>query len=439
MDWMAAPSGLEVPLCAGGLVRPALRRRAFVAGALFGALALGCGKDEPAPRPEPTAAASAGALRAAGSASGSTGVGAAAASGGATAASAAAATSRPNVTPDGAPIRTKEVLSKIYEVDRIYKSMRGPDSVQELPLYESKTPELLWIVGFEALMVAPDGATPISQEWMCHSNLDFSAAKHLALFDDQKPLTDRLFTLSQGQQRIDFPEGYGLPILSSESLSLNTQVLNLNMTVGKKDVRHKISVRFVRDAETRVPYKPLFAGGAFGLKLVEGAEGYFGVDHGDPASQGPGCLPGVAAAPGDYQDAHGRKFTGHWIVKPGREENHTLVTKLLNLPFDTTVHYIAIHLHPFAESLELRDLTTGRSVYKATTRQTVGAIGLEHVDYYASTEGLPLYKDHEYELVSIYDNTTDVDQDSMAVMNMYMLDKAYKRPAAGKAAPAGKP
>ncbi|MCC6524419.1 MAG: hypothetical protein IT373_17300 [Polyangiaceae bacterium] len=437
MDWMTAPSGLEVPVCAdaGGRARPELARRALVASALLGALALGCGKDEPAPRPAPTAAASTGAGRGAASAASSSGVVAAAPS----TARAAVGTSAPSVTPDGAPIHTKEVLSKIYEVDRIYKSMRGPDSVQELPLYESKAPELLWIVGFEALMVAPDGATPISQEWMCHSNLDFSAAKHLALFEDKKPLTDRLFTLSQGQQRIDFPEGYGLPILSSESLSLNTQVLNLNMTVGKKDVRHKISVRFVRDAETRVPYKPLFAGGAFGLKLVEGAEGYFGVDHGDPASQGPGCLPGVAAAPGDYEDAHGRKFTGHWIVKPGREENHTLVTKLLNLPFDTTVHYIAIHLHPFAESLELRDLTTGQSVYKATTRQTTGAIGLEHVDFYSSTEGLPLYKDHEYELVSIYDNTTDVDQDSMAVMNMYMLDKAYKRPGVGQAAPVGKP
>jgi hypothetical protein len=28
----------------------------------------------------------------------------------------------------------------------------------------------------------------------------------------------------------------------------------------------------------------------------------------------------------------------------------------MNLPFDTTVHYVAAHLHPCVESLELRDL-----------------------------------------------------------------------------------
>ena len=53
-------------------------------------------------------------------------------------------------------------------------------------------------------------------------------------------------------------------------------------------------------------------------------------------------------------------FSGHWVVPPGRQENRTLVTEWLNLRFDTTVHYIAVHLHPFAESLELRMDARGR-------------------------------------------------------------------------------
>jgi hypothetical protein len=115
-------------------------------------------------------------------------------------------------------------------------------------------------------------------------------------------------------------------------------------------------------------------------------------------------------------------------VKPGREENRTLVTKILELPYDTTIHYIAVHLHPFAESLELRDLTTGQSVFKSSTRPFPDRIGLAHVDSFSSVEGIPIYKDHEYELVSVYQNITDQDQDSMAVMNLYMLDKDFVAP-----------
>ena len=376
-------------------------------------LALGCSSND-APRPEPRPSQDPG-------------------SGSASAAPAAASPStRASAgslrTADGVVIHEKEVLSQVYEVDHIYKSMRGPQSSQTMPLLDAPVPELLWVVGFEAVMVSPDGQKAISQEFMCHSNLDFDAAKHSQLFGDDKTPSERLFTLSQGQQRIDFPDGFGIPILSSETLSLNTQVLNLNMKEGKAEVRHKIRVRFVRDKDLKTPYKPLFAGGAWGLKALEAEPAYFGESNPDPMHQGPGCMPGQNAAEHEYADAQGRRFTGHWIVKPGREENHTLVTHLMNVPFDTTIHYIAIHLHPFAESLELRDLTTGTSVYKATTKQTEGAIGLAHVDYYTSVEGLPIYKDHEYELVSIYDNTTSEEQDSMAVMNMYMLDKLYKRP-----------
>jgi hypothetical protein len=39
-----------------------------------------------------------------------------------------------------------------------------------------------------------------------------------------------------------------------------------------------------------------------------------------------------------------------------------------------------------------------------------------------------LFAGHQYELVSTYDNTSDVDADSMAVMYMYMRDQRFQRP-----------
>lgn len=50
-------------------------------------------------------------------------------------------------------------------------------------------------------------------------------------------------------------------------------------------------------------------------------------------------------------------------------------------------------------------------------------IGLEHVDHFSSVEGIPVYQDHEYEMVSVYDNTTDEPSDAMATMFVYMLDQ----------------
>ena len=106
---------------------------------------------------------------------------------------------------------------------------------------------------------------------------------------------------------------------------------------------------------------------------------------------------------------------------------------MLNISYDTTVHYIAVHLHPFAERVELRDLTTKETLFKSDVQPLDGRIGIERVDYYSSEKGIPLTTEHEYELVSFYNNTTDEPQDSMAVLYMYMLDKTFVLPHAKRA------
>ncbi len=366
----------------------------------------------------------------------------------------AAATATASKSAPSARVHEYEVLSQVYHVDDIYKSMRGPQSTEHVALRPGAPAELLWIVGFEAVMVDPTSHKQLSQEFMCHTNLDIDPVKHGALFAGNKRISGRLFTLSQGQYRIDLPAGFGLPILSSEVMDLNTQVLNLNVPDIKRNVRHRIVMRYVRDRELTTPMKALYSAGAYGLKLLTGQDGHYGrhsqqqpaaanaaaakaPDHAHQHSaaavneapeHGPGCLPGENAGHNVFDDNEGREFTGHWVVKPGREVNHTRVTQLMDLPFDTTLHYVAVHLHPFGESLELRDLTTGKRVYKAYTRQAKQGLGLAHVDFYSSQEGIPLFKDHEYEIISVYNNTSGEDQDSMAVMNMYVLDKEFRKP-----------
>jgi len=167
---------------------------------------------------------------------------------------------------------------------------------------------------------------------------------------------------------------------------------------------------------------------AQGSVLVSGKDGYHGIEEGDPDVHGPGCLLGTPQSASNNRDQFGRVFASHWQVPPGREVNHSLVTQFMAVPYDTTVHFIAVHLHPFATSLTLRDLTTDTIVFRSRARGPKTGIGLDHVESFSNEEGIPIYADHEYELVSVYENTTDEVQDSMATMFLYLLDRDFVKP-----------
>lgn len=331
------------------------------------------------------------------------------------------------------PVQEVTVLSPEYRIEEKYRSMLGPHAQQEVYLAETDEPELLWITGYRTEVVDAADGSEVSQEFMCHANLDFDARRYMDAFRMRHGISGRVFTLSQGQQRIDFPEGFGIPILSTQPLQLTTQVLNLNLEDPDMRVRHRVTVEYVRDREVPPGHeiRPLYQKAVQGFKSLEASGIHYGLDLDEVDSElhGPGCGVGMAAVPdAEETDPLGRKFTSHWVVEPGREVNRSLVTEFLNLPFDTTAHYIAVHLHPFAESLELIDRTTGETVFHAEVDPSEGRIGIDRVDRLVSPEGIPLYADHEYELVSVYDNTSGETQDSMAVMYLYLLDKNFRRP-----------
>ncbi len=328
--------------------------------------------------------------------------------------------------------QTAVFLSPVYKIKQKYKSMKGPGRTQKVFLLkdQSAPPQLLWITGYEAVVVKEDGQTPELQEFMCHSNLDLDVKCHAERFGAATSLTGiRLFTLSQGQVNIRFPKGFGIPILSDEQLDLTTQVLNNNLENPDLRVRYQIRVHFIADQDLKEPLTPLFETAAHGLVLLEpGKDPYFGIPHPDRGQHGSGCLVGATAnVNNEYKDQMGRRFSGHWVVKPGREINKTLVTEIMRLRYDTRIHYIAVHLHPFAESLELRDLTAGKRVFKSRARNFKNGIGLDAVDFLSSRAGIPVYKDHQYELISVYNNTSQEDQDSMAVMYFYLEDKNFRK------------
>src|ERR1043166_2133461 len=127
------------------------------------------------------------------------------------------------------PTHHAEFLSEPYTIDRIYKSMAGPEGKQIVRLWTADPPELLWITGYRVRVVGADGTSAVSQEFMCHNNLDYNPLDHARVFGSPPGFSTRLFTLSQGQFAVDLPAGFGLPIMSNETLYLSTQVLNHNL------------------------------------------------------------------------------------------------------------------------------------------------------------------------------------------------------------------
>lgn len=269
-------------------------------------------------------------------------------------------------------------------------------------------------------MVGEDGTTPMPAEFMCHANLDFDSRRHREVFGWQKTVSNRLFTLSEGSDRIEFAPGFGIPVLSTEPLELATEVLNHNFEDQVFRVRHKVTVRFVRNGEETKNFKPLFMKAANALVALGGAGLHYGGLNSDP----PPSI-GTPASRRVLKDAFGNRFSGHWSVPPGEQTVATNVTLYMRLPFDTTAHFVSVHVHPFSRSLELMDLTNESVIFSSRMGQAEGRIGLESIEFLSSVEGVPLRVGDQYLLTSRYDNPTVENYDAMAVMYLYLLDREF--------------
>jgi hypothetical protein len=334
------------------------------------------------------------------------------------------------------PVETEEGLvrrlvsySETYHIDRIYGSMHGPRSEILVPLGDpTGEPELLWIKGVH-VEVVDEAGDPISQEFMCHVVASIGSLKEHNDFLGIDSVDGRFATLSQGIYQKSYPRSFARPVLSTDTLRFDSQVLNLNLQDPDARVRHRIVTLYIRDADLAAPMKPITSTYAQAMVLVGGekGKGFFGVRSPKTVVHGSSCAMGRKADSflGVATDGYGQSYAPHWIVEPGRVVYESLVTELMNLRHDTRIHSIDVHLHPFGEWIELRDLTTGETLFRSEARQVADGIGLESVQSYRSEEGIPVYRDHQYAIAASYDNTSGVESDAMAVMYLGLFDPEF--------------
>ena len=303
------------------------------------------------------------------------------------------------------------VLFRGLEVNRIYPSMTGPWNMKPIKL-APQSPEV-WLTSYRAEVL--DGASGrADQEFMCHTNLDL-----IGTSDAPPELRGNRaqLSISQGQTELRFPAPFALRLPNDphRQINLTAMVLNANYPDLKKRFDFKSTVRYL-DAEAARTHrlKPLFQGSVYTVCPVElGAQG--------AGNEIPLCEPAtgweVHAGP------NGQRQTGHWIIPKGRSSITHDVTAQLALPYDTTVHYIWMHLHPFGEHMVLKDRSTGKTVWEGRARSHPIKMVLLATDHYSSSKGIPLYKDHRYELTTTYNNPTGRRATAMAAFWMYLASR----------------
>jgi hypothetical protein len=314
------------------------------------------------------------------------------------------------------------LLSPIFHIDKIYRSMTGPVAkYKEMPFDNYPDPQLLWLTDYSLQVTNETGGRVISNDFMCHNNLDLPIGKYVKEFGidgSNDAYNSRFATLTEGQTRINFPEGFGVPFFSTDSVVIVAQALNHNLSPVDLDVRHKIKMGYVADADVTIPLRPLFKRTVF-IELPVAEKGH---DMAEAKCDMKDCSPTAASIKTVKARADGRKYSSHWNIRDGRDTFRCDVTKWMYLKENTMLHYANVHLHPYAVSLTLRDVTEGKDVFTSYVENYKGKTGMHKIGHYSSTEGTQLYKDHKYELVCVSNNTSHKEQDMMAVMILYIED-----------------
>ncbi len=302
-------------------------------------------------------------------------------------------------------------------IDNIYKSMEGPKVTNSFQLDHTRS-DLVWITSFKTKAVSTNEVDQLSNDYVCHTNVDFYDHEHYSKWQlnhrigEQYP---RLTSMSNGIERYRFPDGFGFPVFTDENLFLSTQSLNHNIKGDSFTIKHDITIGFQPHQKQM---KPLMSKTVF-IMLPYDSENPFQRLTDNNSNM---CLP-VETKNHSYTNDKGESLSGHWVIFPGKKVYRYTITNQLQLKESTTLHHIATHLHPFAETLAFRDKTVDSILFVSKVENYSDKVGLKSVSSFSSKDGVMLYPDHDYELVLTTNNTSDVNQDMMASMFVFLYDK----------------
>lgn len=309
-------------------------------------------------------------------------------------------------------------------------TLLAPTAAGRAPLYREKKlildnqpGELIWLTGIKTRVESENSASLPSGLISLSELSVVRPHRHLELIKSDQPITGVLFRMSAGISEVQLPKGFGLPLFSNEPCHLVSQSQSVDGLSLPASFKLVSDLDFIRDRGLDKPMKPLFCGKAVSIVSSDRSPKYFGELNGSVETHGMGTADAQLATDQLFADTYGQKFGDYWLLTPGRQKTHTLVTHMLNLQFDTTLHHATGHMLAYGSSVELRDITDGRSLVKLEAVKDRDSGQIDKIEPFSSLEGVPMPKDHHYEIVSVYENTSAVKQPASASMLLYLRDQ----------------
>lgn len=286
---------------------------------------------------------------------------------------------------------------------------------------ENQPGELIWLRG-ASLQTIADSSLPrplLSRASVVLQN----PLRYLQLHGLQQNPQGILFRFSPGVEEVRLPPGFAIPINSNEPLLLGTESQCQDDPAEPSQVNFSLKLDYVHQRGLQETFTPLYCLQLNSLITVGEQPAYFGLPEADPARHGSGCPVLTPATSERFQDGHGGVFADRWLLPPGAQENRTLVTRILALQRDTRIHHASGHLSPLGTTLELYDFTARESLIKLNKKP-----GVEGLEQFQSTQGVELKREHEYQLVAVFDNSTETVQQASAQMALYIEPPEFELP-----------
>jgi len=324
------------------------------------------------------------------------------------------------------------VKSDILNIDTIYRSMTGPYSSFTLVDLSEIKEKVIWLTGYQCKVFNAKNDQQILDDYLCHNNLNYGEPDSYPWDIKTLGSEKRIFTLTAGQTRIALPTGTGIPIYTPNNLAFFSQALNHNTFPINMDTYQEITIFFYSNKHAPNEMKALYPQTPFVTTQIGGPEGGFNSPTSDLYS--PVLICGIDsnsschisyppnAKYNPYADDYGRTYTGHWKLSKNDEVWTTNITNMLNLTENAIAMAAGSHMHPYAEKLELWDLSKNQKLHELGASNYQNKIGLSTIEY-TSKLNISLKKNHQYALRSYYncsDSTTG--HTGMANMCLYIQE-----------------
>lgn len=313
-----------------------------------------------------------------------------------------------------------EIISPVIHINKIYNSNSGPVQTFYFKPDNSPKSELIWLTDYSVQVLDKENQLNLPQNFIGHSNLDIAFSE--LVHRQEEVFSNRLAMVSQGHTAMHIPDGFGLPFLSLDNISVTTQAVNYNLKNDTLDIRHKIILGFIRNKNIKKALKPLFKRTINVFVPVSSADPIQDSLNGSKKNYRPADSTVLF-----NQQNSGERYTGHWLIPQITDTVKFNVTSMIHLNYNTTLHYASVHVQPYCISLSLKDLTTGTVIFSSHVKNNTANTGIENIDNYSGSEGIPMFADHKYELICITNNTSNTDQDMIAGMILYFYDKVLEK------------